>query len=199
MKFSTTFLALSLIAFVVSSPMPAKEDKDSDKSANKNADKSSGKNQAKVAAAGGGGASVLKSQAYNDFSISDGTAGNAAEQANKIFAAIDQSNLAGVSAGDLKIIKNTHDVAEDAEVSAFNQAIEAASGDDAKALKNGKIANKVLKLTATVLQLQITEAQGGKVDAAKLAQEQKKLQKNISIDKAAAGQPMKGVKFDGTN
>jgi hypothetical protein len=45
------------------------------------------------------------------------------------------NNLAGVSAADLKIIKGTHDAAEDAEVQAFNPAIAAASGDAATALQ----------------------------------------------------------------
>jgi hypothetical protein len=45
------------------------------------------------------------------------------------------NNLAGVSAADLKVIKGTHDAAEDAEVQAFNPAIAAASGDAATALQ----------------------------------------------------------------
>lgn len=44
------------------------------------------------------------------------------------------TNLAGVSASDLKIIKGIHDAAEDAETDAFNPAIAAASGDAATAL-----------------------------------------------------------------
>jgi len=188
MKFSTSVLAFSLLALVVSSPLPKGE---------KDSDKDSGKNQTKASAAGDG-VSVLKSQAYNDFSVSDGTAGNAAADVNKIFAKVDMSNPGSVSDQDLEIIKNVHDVAEDAEVKGFNPAIEAASGDEAKALKNGKIANKVLKTTATVMQLQIKTAKGENVDAATLQKEQTKMKKNIDLDAAAAGQPMKGVKFDGT-
>jgi len=45
------------------------------------------------------------------------------------------NNLAGVSSADLKIIKGTHDAAEDAEVQAFNPAIAAASGDADTALQ----------------------------------------------------------------
>jgi hypothetical protein len=45
------------------------------------------------------------------------------------------NNLAAVSAADLKIIKGTHDAAEDAEVQAFNPAIAAASGAAATALQ----------------------------------------------------------------
>jgi hypothetical protein len=63
------------------------------------------------------------------------TAGDAETQANALFSAIDMNNLAGVSAADLKVIKGTHDAAEDAEVNAFNPAIAAASGDAATALQ----------------------------------------------------------------
>lgn len=83
------------------------------------------------AAAGG---SVLTVQTYNDLSISSGTAGSAKANALAKFP-IDMSNLAGVSAADLKIIKGAHDIAEDAEVDGFNTAIAAASGDAATALQ----------------------------------------------------------------
>ncbi|KAI1001713.1 hypothetical protein K3495_g6488 [Podosphaera aphanis] len=189
MKLSATFLAFSLIALVVSSPIAAKRDK--------GADQQKSKGQIKAAATGGGSASVLKSQTFNDISVSDGTAGNALEEVNKLFSGIDMNDLASVSLADLEIIKNTHNVAHQAEVEAFNPAIKAASGAEAKALKNGKIANKVLKTVFTVLELQIQIARGIKIEPAKLAEEQKKMQTNIDLDKAAAGQPMKGVKFDG--
>lgn len=45
------------------------------------------------------------------------------------------NNLAAVSANDLKVIKGIHDAAEDAEVQAFNPAIDAATGDAATALQ----------------------------------------------------------------
>jgi len=79
--------------------------------------------------------SVLKSSTYNSISISGGTAGTAEIEANALFSAIDQANLAGVSAADLAIIKGTHDVAEDEETDAFNDAIGAASGSAATALQ----------------------------------------------------------------
>jgi hypothetical protein len=72
---------------------------------------------------------------YNGIQISSGTAGDAETKANALFANIDMNNLAAISATDLKIIQNTHDVAEDAEVQAFNPAIAAASGDAATALQ----------------------------------------------------------------
>ena len=82
---------------------------------------------------------------------------------------------------------------EDAEVGTggFNDEIAAASGDTTT-LQNGKIKNKVLKLKLEVLVLQIQGAQGDdtqdKIDA-----EQKKLDTNISLDEAAAGQDSVGV------
>ena len=45
--------------------------------------------------------------------------------------------------------------AEAAETDQFNPAIEAASGADADALQNGKIQNKVLKLTGEVQTINI--------------------------------------------
>ncbi|KAE8451961.1 hypothetical protein EG329_002125 [Mollisiaceae sp. DMI_Dod_QoI] len=129
--------------------------------------------------------------------ISSGTAGNAESEANALFANIDQTNLAGVSASDLKVIKGIHDVAEDAETDAFNPAIAAASGDAATALQNGKIKNKVLKLTAEVLSIQVDAAQGG--SSSDLAAEQAKLANNIKLDTAAAGQASTAVSFDGTS
>jgi hypothetical protein len=79
-------------------------------------------------------AGVLKSSSYNDFQISSGTAGNAEANAKALFP-IDTSDLANVDPADLEIIKNTHDIAEDAEVDGFNPAIDAASGDAADALQ----------------------------------------------------------------
>lgn len=75
---------------------------------------------------------------YSDIHISSGTAGDAETKANALFANIDMNNLAAISATNLKIIQNTHDVAEDAEdaeVQAFNPAIAAARGDAATALQ----------------------------------------------------------------
>ena len=86
-----------------------------------------------VAAAADG--SVLTASTYNAIQISSGTAGTAETEANALFANIDMTNLAGVSAADLKVIKGTHDAAEDAETTAFNPAIAAASGDAATALQ----------------------------------------------------------------
>jgi hypothetical protein len=90
---------------------------------------------ATAAVAGSSGSGVLSPTTYNAIQISSGTAGNAKANADALFSAIDQSNLAGVSAEDLKIIQDTHDAAEDAETQAFNPAIAAASGNAATALQ----------------------------------------------------------------
>ncbi|APA09335.1 hypothetical protein sscle_05g041050 [Sclerotinia sclerotiorum 1980 UF-70] len=141
--------------------------------------------------------SVLTASTYNDFQISSGTAGTAQDEANALFKAIDMNNLAAVSASDLKIINGIHDAAENAETDAFNPAIEAASGDDATALQNGKIKNKVLKLTAEVLGIQVKAAQGG--DDSDLEAEQKKLANNVKLDIASEGETSTAVSFDATS
>ena len=55
----------------------------------------------------------------------------------------------------------------------------------------------MLKLTATKLELEAKQAQGENV-ATKLAAELKKLNNNISLDKAAAGEPSTALKFSAT-
>lgn len=59
----------------------------------------------------------------------------------------------------------------------------------------GKTKNKVLKLVATKLQLEIQAAQG-KDTSAKLAAELKKLNNNIAADKARAGAASTKLAFD---
>ncbi|ESZ93123.1 hypothetical protein SBOR_6495 [Sclerotinia borealis F-4128] len=183
MHFSLPALVLFL-SVVNASPLPKKEDAA--------AATSSASTSVSTASAG----SVLTASAYNDFQISDGTAGTAEDQANALFTSIDMNNLAAVSKADLKIIQGVHDAAEDAETDAFNPAVKAATGDAADALQNGKIKNKVLKLTAEVLSLQIKAAQGGDADP---APEQKKLATNVKTDVAAAGKASTAVSFDATS
>lgn len=102
-----------------------------------------------------------------------------------------------MSADDLEVLKTERETAEAAETEAFNPAIDDTDDDATKqALQNGKIKNKVLKLTAEVLALQIEQAQGKDVTD-KLAEEQAKLQKNIQLDQEAAGQASQTVEFDG--
>ncbi|KAL2180351.1 uncharacterized protein P884DRAFT_289768 [Thermothelomyces heterothallicus CBS 202.75] len=145
---------------------------------------------------------VLSVQNYSEFQVSDGVAGNALAEVNAKFP-IDTSNLASVSDEDLAILKAARKTAEAAETKAggFNEAIKAAGGTKTtagQALQNGKIKNKVLKLQLQVLALQI-EAAKGEDTAAKLAEEQKKLDKNVQLDKEAAGQRSQSVNFQGTS
>lgn len=83
---------------------------------------------------------ALTFRAYNDMSISAGTAGNAAAEATTVWAAgLDLTDLTKISAADLAILKVERENAEDAETAAFNLAIAAASGAAATALQCGKI------------------------------------------------------------
>jgi hypothetical protein len=127
MRFSASILTLSLMGLVISSPMPKLS-----KTKTSSAAVASATAVTSTTAADG---SVLTASTYNAISISGGTAGTAEAEANALFSAIDMTNLAGVSAADLKVIKGTHDAAEDAEVEAFNPAIAAATGDAATALQ----------------------------------------------------------------
>ncbi|KAK9422010.1 putative Small secreted protein [Seiridium unicorne] len=137
---------------------------------------------------------ALTFQTYNNFQISDGTAGNALAEAQAAFPV--DADLANVSAGDLAIIQAARETAEAAETDGFNDAVDAASGDAATALQNGKIKNKVLKLYLETTGLQIQQAQGDDnqddIDA-----EQTKLNTNIALDQKAAGQASQGVSFTG--
>lgn len=85
-------------------------------------------------------------------------------------------------------------IAEDAETGTggFNDVLDSIGDGDTTAVQNGKIQNKVLKLQLQVLALQIQGAQG-KPDPAKLAEETTKLNKNIALDTAAAGEASVGV------
>jgi hypothetical protein len=110
---------------------------------------------------------------------------------------LDLTNMAAVDPADIDFLGSVNDIGNDAEVGAFNPAISAASGAEKTALQNGKIKNKVLKLQATVLELQIKAAQGEDT-AEKLAAETKKLNNNIALDVKAAGQASTKLAFDAT-
>ncbi|USP78903.1 small secreted protein [Curvularia clavata] len=142
-------------------------------------------------------AAVLKDTTYNAISISGGKAGNAKAEATAVFSALDLQNPENIDPADLTFLNNVNQVANDAEKSAFNTAVAAASGDEATQIQNGKIKNKVLKLMATVIKLQAQQAQGQDV-AAKLADETKKLNNNIALDTKAAGQTSIAEPFDAT-
>jgi hypothetical protein len=61
----------------------------------------------------------------------------------------------------------------------------------------GKIKNKVLKLQLEVLALQIDQAQSGTDNSDKIAEETTKLNNNIALDAAAAGETSQSVDFQG--
>lgn len=140
---------------------------------------------------------VLADTTYDAISISGGQAGNAEAEALAVFSALDVKNPGNIDAADLKFLGAVNDVANDAEVSAFNPAIKAATGADADALAAGKTKNKVLKLMATKIELEAKQAQGEDV-AAKLEDETKKLNNNIATDKKNAGNPSTALPFDAT-
>lgn len=144
---------------------------------------------------------ALTEQSYNDFSVSSGVSGSALAEVNANFP-VDTSNLAGVSASDLAIISKAAQISESAETATggFNDAIAAAGGTGTtagKALQNGKIKNKVLKLQTDVLRIQIEAAQGG--DGSQLATQQKKLATNVALDVAAKGQTATAISFSGSD
>jgi len=80
-------------------------------------------------------ASVLGNAAYNDVSISGGTAGNAESEALAIFANLDTANPENISKDDQDTLNQVNQAANDAETEAFNPAVEAASGDEKQALQ----------------------------------------------------------------
>ncbi|KAI8712047.1 Small secreted protein [Fusarium sp. LHS14.1] len=139
---------------------------------------------------------VFSTSTYNDLSISGGTAGNAAQEALQKLGGL-PNDLTTVEKSDIDFLNSVNQICNDAEKEAFNTAIDAASGEEADALQRGKIKNKVLKLTATMLKLQIQQAQGEDV-AADMETENKKLQNNISQDEEAAGQASTFLSFDAT-
>ncbi|KAH7126452.1 small secreted protein [Dactylonectria estremocensis] len=139
---------------------------------------------------------VFSTTSYNDLSISGGVAGNAQAEANAKLAGL-PADLSTVEKADLDFLNSVNQIANDAEDEAFNPAIDAASGEEADALQRGKIKNKVLKLTATILKLQAQQAQGEDV-ADDLDAENTKLQNNISQDEEAAGLASTFLSFDAT-
>ncbi|KAJ8463300.1 hypothetical protein ONZ45_g10498 [Pleurotus djamor] len=139
-------------------------------------------------------------QDYAAFQISDGVAGDAKAKAEAVFVApFEGVDLATVSDATQKDVETMRKLAETAETSQFNPAIDAASGDEADALQRGKIQNKVLKLTGItqVLKIKLAKAQAKGDDTAsieeKIEAEIKKLNKNIDTDVKSAGLASKGV------
>ncbi|KAH7174793.1 uncharacterized protein B0J16DRAFT_388626 [Fusarium flagelliforme] len=137
---------------------------------------------------------VFSQSSYDNLSISGGTAGNAQQEALQKLGGL-PNDLSTVEKSDLDFLNSVNQIANDAETDAFNPAIKAASGEEADALQRGKIKNKVLKLTATILKLEAQKAQGDDVDE-KLEEENKKLQNNIAQDQEAAGQASTFLSFN---
>ncbi|THG95556.1 hypothetical protein EW026_g6117 [Hermanssonia centrifuga] len=139
-------------------------------------------------------------QDYADFQISDGKTGTAQAEAAAIFLdPFDGVDLATVDDDTQNAIQSMREAAEDAETDQFNPAIADASGAAATALQNGKIKNKVLKLTGEVqvLNIKIAKANASGDDTSdledQLSTETKKLNTNIATDVKNAGQVSKGV------
>ncbi|KAI0399849.1 small secreted protein [Xylaria palmicola] len=144
-------------------------------------------------------AGVFTQQTYDDISISGGVAGNAQNEALAVFSALDLNDLGSADEDDLDFLNSVNQICNQAEKGAFNEAIDAAADDEetADALQRGKIKNKVLKLTATVLKLQAQAAQGQDVQDS-LNEEQTKLNKNIQLDEDEAGNTSTFLSFDAT-
>ncbi|KAF4838210.1 hypothetical protein CGCTS75_v001129 [Colletotrichum tropicale] len=140
-------------------------------------------------------APVFTAKTFDELSISGGTAGTAKEDALKKLSGL-PTDLTQVDKADITFLNNVNKIANQAERGAYNTKIaETTPGEDALALQRAKIQNKVLKLTATVMQLQVQQAQGQNVTA-KLEEETKKLNKNIADDQANKGKTATSLKFN---
>ncbi|KAI8185348.1 hypothetical protein K4K51_011756 [Colletotrichum sp. SAR 10_75] len=133
---------------------------------------------------------ALVDRTYAEIQISDGVAGNAADEAKAKFP-VDPTTA---SAADLQVVKKAAQLVGDAENLAFVPA-----NDKSQEASNGFIKNKVLKNYLGLLSLQIQKAQGANVANidTRIAGEQTKLDKNTNTDKQHAGQASKGVQFNG--
>jgi hypothetical protein len=80
-------------------------------------------------------AAVLADTTFNDITISGGTAGDGEAEALAVFSALDLNNPENIAQADIDFLGAVNDVANDAEVEAFNTAIEAATGAEADALE----------------------------------------------------------------
>lgn len=116
-----------------------------------------------------------------------------------------RADPASVSDNDIAILKAARVTAENAETETggYNDAISAAGSSTAagKALQNGKIKNKVLKLELQVLlaDIQIGQGQNSSSVASHRATELKKLNTNVATDKKNAGQASTAVDFQGSS
>ncbi|GJC98974.1 small secreted protein [Colletotrichum higginsianum] len=143
-------------------------------------------------------ARVFTDKTFDELSISGGKAGTAKADAEAKLAGLpkDPAQLALVDKLDLSFLSHVNQICNQAEISGYTKTIAGlAPGEDVLALERGKIQNKVLKLTATVLALQAQQTKGDNVTA-RLEEETKKLEKNIALDVAEAGKTATGLKFD---
>ncbi|ORY61545.1 uncharacterized protein BCR38DRAFT_411409 [Pseudomassariella vexata] len=147
---------------------------------------------------------LLRPQRYAEFQISDGVAGQAlAEVAQKFPVDTILRDPASVTPDDLAILKAARQTAENAETETggFNDAIAKANATQpgsavVRALQLGKNKNKILKLQLLLLTRTIEVSQGHGNQTA-LTETSRKLNHNVALDEAAAGQPSKGVDFKG--
>lgn len=77
---------------------------------------------------------VFSTSTYDDLSISGGVAGNAEQEALQKLGGL-PSDLSTVDPADLDFLDSVNGIANDAEVDAFNVAIDAAEGEEAEALE----------------------------------------------------------------
>ncbi|KZP06916.1 hypothetical protein FIBSPDRAFT_818286 [Athelia psychrophila] len=203
MQIQFTALFFALLALVVALPTPIKRTTETTKiktsavktsaAATATTAAAAATNATAAAAATGAACPAFALQDYSAFQISDGTAGGAQAQANAVFVdPFAGCDLSTVDATSLKNLQTMRLAAEAAETDQFNAQVAAASGAAATALQNGKIKNKVLKLTGEIQGLNIEAAQGSD-EASAIATEQTKLTSNIALDTTASGQTSTGV------
>lgn len=144
---------------------------------------------------------ILIPQAYQAFQISDGLAGDCARRAANVFLTpygLDQRTVLApnpfrvrIDSTDLQVCQQMAKSASDSEAS-FNGAISAVGGVNTaigRELQNGKICNKVLKLTGQVLCLQMSiKLTQDPLALSTITDKINNLQKNINSDVLAANQ-----------
>lgn len=145
---------------------------------------------------------VFAAKTFAELSISAGPAGNALANAQAKFAGL-PADLATVDPADLQFLGDVNGLCNQAERGGFDASIEALAtpGAEVLALDAGKSANKVLKLVATIMGLQIAQAQGSPdFDPVKLANESVKLMNNVQTDVLNGVNGVVGVSavFNGT-
>jgi hypothetical protein len=77
---------------------------------------------------------VFGATTYDDISISGGVAGKALDEANAVLNKL-PSDLSTAEKSDLTFLNEVNQVANDAEVEAFNKALEGATGDEKAAIQ----------------------------------------------------------------